>query len=183
MWIGIAGGSGSGKSTFAKQLAEGLPLPSSIISTDSFFKRPLPKMISPSSGKEYEDWNSPESLDIPRLLEAVKQRRMEEAGNAVTLVEGLSALYFPELRELFDLSIFIELDSDERMYRRIKRNMQMWGVSLQEVADYYLESAKYGEERYFLPTKRYADLVISGAAGFEKPISVVSAWVCSGLQK
>lgn len=176
--IGIAGGSGSGKSTFAKILAERLnPVKTVMISTDGFFRRPLPKMISPSSGREYEDWNSPESIDLEKVIEAVRQSRQEGDESQVVIVEGLSVLYFPELVEMMDLKIFIDLDSDERMYRRIKRNMKMWGVPMEEVADYYLASAKFGEERYFLPTRRKADLVFSGASDFSKPASVVEAWV------
>ena len=176
--IGIAGGSGSGKSTFAKLLAERLaPVKTAMISTDGFFRRPLPKMVSPSSGKEYEDWNSPESIDSGKLIETVRQSRREENDAQVVIVEGLSVLYFPELEELMELKIFIDLDSDERMYRRIKRNMKMWGVPMEEVADYYLESAKFGEERYFLPTRSKADLVLNGGRDFEKSLSVVEAWV------
>ena len=134
-------------------------------------------MISPSSGREYEDWNSPESIDLEKVIEAVRQSRQEGDESQVVIVEGLSVLYFPELVEMMDLKIFIDLDSDERMYRRIKRNMKMWGVPMEEVADYYLESAKFGEERYFLPTRRKAYLVFSGASDFSKPASVVEAWV------
>ncbi len=176
--IGVAGGSGSGKSTFAKLLVEKLrPIKTVLISTDGFFRRPLPKMISPATGREYEDWNSPDSIDSEKVIDAVRQSRLEASEAQVVIVEGLSVLYFPELLELLDLKIFIDLDSDERMYRRIKRNMAMWGVPMEEVADYYLEAAKFGEEKHFLPTKRNADLVLNGGSDFIKPALVVESWV------
>ena len=174
--IGIAGGSGSGKSTFAKLLAEKLqPLKTVSISTDGFFRRPLPKMISPVSGKEYEDWNCPESIDSRRLIETVEQARLE--GPQVVLVEGLSVLYFPELVKLLDLKIVIDLDSDQRMYRRIRRNMAMWNVSMEEVAEYYLEAAKWEEGKYYLPTRDKADLILNGGPDFGKTASIVACWV------
>lgn len=178
MIIGIAGGSGSGKSTFTNRLVEQIrPIQVHSISTDRFFKSELPKMISPSSGKEYDNWNSPDSIDFERLLETVQGHRSENMEQTVVIVEGLSVLYFPELRDMFDLSIFIELDSDERMYRRIKRNMRMWNISMEEVADYYLESAKFEEKKFFLPTKQYADFIINGSSDFRKQISVISSWI------
>lgn len=180
--IGVAGGSGSGKSTFVGQLQKALsPLQVCSISTDQFFRMPLPTMVSPSTGRVYEDWNSPDSIDKENLLETLTAQMSAEAGNDVILVEGLSVLFFEDLLKLMDLKIFIELDSDERMYRRIKRNMKMWGVSMEEVADYYLESAKYAEEKNFLPTKIKADLIINGNHNFEKTIGIIRAWIQTQL--
>lgn len=176
--IGVAGGSGSGKSTFARLLAEKLqPMKTVLLSTDGFFKHPLPRMVSPATGREYEDWNSPASIDREQLAASVRQSCLEGEKPQVVIVEGLSALYFPELLELLDLKIFIDLDSDERMYRRIKRNMGMWNVTMEEVADYYLEAAKFGEEKHFLLTRRNSDLIFSGNSDFLKPVAVVSSWV------
>ncbi len=180
--IAVAGGSGSGKSTFVQQLAEALREQSvkvCFVSTDSYFKHPLPKMISPLTGQEYEDWNSPESIDSAAFIAEVKAYAAGEKEADILLVEGLSVLYFSELLPLYHLKVFVELDSDLRMYRRIKRNMANWGVSMEEVADYYLEAAKFGEEKYFLPTKRQADLILNGASDFTKSTELLAAWVQS----
>lgn len=158
--IGIAGGTGSGKSTLAENLKKALSgLDIAVLSTDGFYKKELPSMVSPLSGKQYEDWNSPESFDILPMTEAV--RRELDAGHDALIVEGISVLYFPDIRDLLDLKLFVELDSDERMYRRIRRNMQ-WGLELDEVAQYFLESAKHMESRNFLPTRVYADIIVNG---------------------
>ena len=98
------------------------------------------------------------------------------------LVEGSSVLYFEELRKQFDLKIFLDLDSDERMYRRIKRNMAMWNASMEEVADYYLESAKFSEKKNYLDTKMYADLVLNGRSDHELSTDMIQAWVSSRLK-
>jgi len=180
--IGIAGGSGSGKSTFAKALADKLqPLKVENISTDHFFKMPLPTMISPSTGREVEDWNSPKSIDSDKFIETVRAFREGDSDVDVVLVEGLSVLYFEELLDFYDLKLFVELDTEERMYRRIQRNMKAWGVTMEEVADYFLEAAKFSEQRNFLWTKRRADLFINGGADFEMPVNIVSLWIQNKL--
>lgn len=176
--IGIAGGSGSGKTTFAKKLVAKMhDFKTVIVSTDSFFKKPLPKITSPVSGKIYDDWNAPNSIDLNKLLNKIEILCSEESDYDLIIVEGISTLYFQELLELFHLKIFIDLDSDERMYRRIKRNMKMWGVSLEEVAEYYLDAAKYAEQHNFLDTKKKADVIINGNSDFERPVELISAWI------
>lgn len=181
--IGIAGGSGSGKSTFAAQLVERLrPGKTLLLSTDQFFRPTLPQMISPRSGKTYDDWNSPASIDSEKLIRIMRQYRSNPTESMTVILEGLSVLYFPELLDLLDLKIFIDLDSDERMYRRIKRNMAMWNTPMEEIAEYYLEAAKYGEEKFFLPTKQKADFIINGGADFSVPLSVITAWIQSRMQ-
>ncbi len=176
--IGIAGGSGSGKSTFCQKLYEKLEKDRKVkmITTDQFFASELPKMISPATGKEYDDWNAPAAVNDEAVEHAVKEAQGEFD---VVLVEGSSVLYFDNLRKLFDVKIFIDLDSDERMYRRIKRNMAMWNASMEEVADYYLESAKFSEKKNYLDTKIYADLVLNGNSDHELSIAMISAWVAS----
>lgn len=182
--IGIAGGSGSGKSTFAKLLSEELyPLKTNILSTDCFFRFPLPQLVSPVSGKTYDDWNSPSSIDLEKLTDSVQKCLSASEEGTTVILEGLSILYFPELLELMDLKIFIDLDSDERMYRRIKRNMTMWNTPMEEIAEYYLEAAKYGEEKFFLPTKQKADLIINGRTDFSLSLSVVAAWIRTQLKQ
>lgn len=160
--VAIAGCSGSGKSTFTNLLKEDLKdLKVEVLGTDKFFNRPLPKMISPLSGLEYDDYNCPKSLNFPAYLEAVKELVSREDLDVVIL-EGLTVLYFPELRELEDLKIYMDLDPEIRMYRRIVRNMAAGRGSMEEIADFYLNSAKYSETKYFLPTKLQADIVLNG---------------------
>ena len=160
--VAIAGCSGSGKSTFTNLLKEDLKdLKVEVLGTDKFFNCPLPKMISPLSGLEYDDYNCPESLNFPAYLEAVKELVSREDLDVVIL-EGLTVLYFPELRELEDLKIYMDLDPEIRMYRRIVRNMAAGRGSMEEIADFYLNSAKYSETKYFLPTKLQADIVLNG---------------------
>lgn len=176
--VGIAGGSGSGKSTLCKLISERLPAYTiKTISTDNFFLEVLPKSISPVSGKEYDDWNLPTSINEQKLVKFVEQSIADAGANEIILVEGISVLYFESLRKLFTLKLFVDLDSDERMYRRIKRNIEMWNVSIDEVAIYYLEMAKHSERRYFLNTREYADIVLNGNWLSGAGLDVIITWI------
>ena len=160
--VAIAGCSGSGKSTLVNMLMEDLKDKNVVhLSTDKFFKRPLPKMISPLSNTEYDDYNCPESLNYEAYLAAAKET-VANTEYDVVLLEGLTVLYFPEIRELADLKIYLDLDAEIRMYRRIVRNIAAGRGTMDEIADFYLNSAKYSESSYLKDTKLQADLVLNG---------------------
>ena len=179
--IGIAGCSGSGKSTFAGLLADRLKeYRVRVVSTDAFFKRPLPSMISPVTGQEMADYNSPESIDSEALVRTVGELA-ESPDYDVVVGEGISMLYFSELRDLLDLKVFVDLDADERLYRRIRRNMQ-WGLQLEDIAGYFLKSAKFMENRNYLPTKTYADIIVNGYRLDGAAADMVVCWVKNMLE-
>ena len=160
--IAIAGCSGSGKSTFSQMLLEEFKdYKVELLPTDKYFNRTLPKMVSPLSNKEYDDFNCPGSLNFEKYYEDVKAT-CERDDLDIIILEGLTVLYFPELRELEDLKIFMDLDPEIRMYRRIVRNMKAGRGTMEEIADFYLNSAKYSENKYFIPTKIQADIVLNG---------------------
>lgn len=178
MFIGITGGSGSGKSTYCDLLSEALQeLNPVIVRTDQFFKWPLPKMISPLTNEELDDFNHPNSLHIEKLLSHLQAFKQSESQPQLILIEGIFTLQFEAIRELLDLAVFIELDSDERMYRRIKRNMTERGLELEEIGDYYVHAAKHREQAHVLPTKTYADLILNGNRLEGKAVDLVTGWV------
>ena len=176
--IAIAGCSGSGKSTLSQKLLNDLKddYRVELLATDRYFNRPLPKMISPLSGLEYDDYNCPESLNFEKYYEDVNALISRDDLDIVIL-EGLTVLYFPELLELEDLKIYIDLDPEIRMYRRIVRNMKAGRGSMEEIADFYLNSAKYSETKYFLPTKLNADIILGGHNFQKKAVSIVERYV------
>lgn len=161
--IGIAGGSGSGKSTFSALLKEELEseFKVKIMTADAYFKRPLPTMISPMTGAEMEEYNSPESVEYDRLYEDI-HTHMEDTDIQVLIVEGNGILYYEKLRTLMDLKIFMDLEIEHRMYRRIVRNIANGRGSMEDIAEFYLQSARFSEQKFFIPTKRYADIVLNG---------------------
>lgn len=176
--IGIAGGTASGKSTFCNLLVEELKeYRVEVIRTDKYFRRPLPKMIAPLTGEEHDDFNHPDSLDIDRFMVDFKSLLEEQNEIDIVIVEGLMVLYFEEIRRELDLKIFIQLDADERMYRRIKRNMEIMDWTMEEIADYYLDCVKYREKQYALRTNIYADIILNGNNLDGVASKVVASWV------
>ena len=181
MWvIGIAGGSGSGKSTMAEALQERLAKYGTVrlLHADHWFIRPLPKMQSPVTGQWMDDYNCPESIDYPAVIEAVKNEQEAD----ILILEGNGILYPKELRELLDLSIFLELPIEERMYRRIARNIKAGRGTMEEIASFYLESARFSEAKWLLPTVRYADLRLGGDNWQGKGLDVVEAFIARQLE-
>lgn len=180
--VGIAGGSGSGKSTFSHLLVKELQgFQVHVINTDQHFKKVLPKMKSPLSNLEYDDFNHPNSLDYDQLMGELDKLLNAKIKADIIIMEGIFALYFEEIRKLLDLKLFIDLDADERMYRRIKRNMKNWGVSMEEVATYYVEAAKHREMEFILPTKKFAEIIVNGNKLEGKALDVISGWIKNNL--
>ena len=162
--IGIAGPSGSGKSRFAKELAA--ELSGRIFSADSYFKSELPTMISPEDGKPYPDWNSPDSIDYGRLKADVLKEK--EAGpHPYLVVEGSLIYAIPDLKELFDYRIFVTARPETCLYRRIVRNMELFGQTAEAIGDYYLKCARHREAEFCWPTIQEADFVVDNDVSYE----------------
>ena len=107
--IGVSGGSGSGKSFFCKQFVKLYKKNEVIlICADRYFKNKLPKMISPLTQREYDDWNSLESVDYDALLVDLKKATKTSA--KIIIVEGVNIFSINKLREILQLKIFIDTD-------------------------------------------------------------------------
>jgi len=161
--IGIGGGSAAGKSAIAEELQRRLaPLTVQVINQDRYFRQgdDLPTHPAPN-GRIWRDHNHPDSFDFARLRDDVRRAREDEAG--VLVVEGILVLHDAELRGLMDLKLFVEADADERIVRRIRRNVG-WGYDLDGVCDFYLDSVRYRHREFCEPTRAHADLVIPGGA-------------------
>jgi len=160
--IGIGGGSASGKSAIAQRIRKRLaPLSVSIINQDRYFHSDdrVPRHTSPDGGRTWPDHNHPESFDLPRLRGDLADAR--EGSEDVIIVEGILVLYDPELRKLMDLKLFVEADADERIVRRVRRNLAR-GLGLDEICDFYLDSVRYRHREFCEPTREHADFVIPG---------------------
>jgi uridine kinase len=183
--IGIAGGSASGKSTFAEALTKALSHGEStclveVFHTDTYFhhdKLRGPSFWSTSAGEEQFDCNHPESADNARLLADLQTRATAPDAPQVIIIEGLMVLHVPTIRESMDLKLFIELDADERALRRLLRNMNR-GQEPSSIAAYYRECARVGHARYVEPSRIYADFIIRGDADFAQ----LSLWVATMIQ-
>lgn len=177
--IGIAGGTGSGKTTVVETLINQLQHDEvEVISQDSYYRD--------NSHLSYEErinlnFDHPQSIDFDLLCEHLAQLRAGEpipqpiysfkthnrTGDTiktiprkVVLVEGILIFTHPELRELFDIKLFVHADSDERLIRRLRRDIHERGRDLDEVLDRYQSTLKPMHNQFIEPTKKFADLII-----------------------
>jgi len=173
--VGIAGGSASGKSTFCNQLKESLvEYKLQVFHMDHYFKpenlRPYVK--SPLSEKMYIDDNHPDTIDLPKLRHDLSHAISENQVNVI-LVEGLLVLADVEICRQLDLKLFIECRADERIVRRLKRNMT-WGLTFDQISDVYLDMVRYRHDEFVEPSKWKADLILNGSSFSELSLSIIS---------
>ena len=160
--IGIAGGSGSGKTTIAKNLCERWSdLLVTIIGQDKFFKTSteMPHYYSTVNKEFKPSYNEPHSYEQNEMVSTCKN--LARCSSDILIIEGITVLWFEELRDLMDLKIYVDVDDDERIIRRIRRNMKNI-EDFDEIVDYYLESVRWQHLKYNKPTQSHADLIVSG---------------------
>jgi len=160
--IGIGGGSAAGKSAVAEELQRLLkPLHVCLINQDRYFLtgERLPQHAAPGGGRIWPDHNHPDSFDFPSLRRDLRAAREGEAD--VVVVEGILVLHDAPLRELMDLKLFVDADADERIVRRIRRNVA-GGHDLDGICDFYLDSVRCRHREFCEPTRSHADLIVPG---------------------
>ncbi|MBQ6849159.1 MAG: uridine kinase [Clostridia bacterium] len=178
--IGIAGGSGSGKSTFAKRLKEAFPNHVALISCDNYY---LPHDELPLEERAQLNYDAPEALEFDlmvRHLEALKNGQSalcpvydftrhtrsdavtEIESRPIILIDGILIFHDPALRACMDLKIYVETDADERILRRARRDMRERGRDLDSVIQQYLSTVKPMHNTYVEPTKVFADIILNG---------------------
>lgn len=180
--IGIAGGSASGKSTISGKLAEALSdLKVLELHMDSYFKAPeeRPCAAAPVTGRIYRDDNHPLTCDLPGM-----ERDLEEAAGSgryqVIIVEGLLTLWDQKIYDRLDLRLFVDCPADERIVRRLKRNMAR-GLSFDEIADVYLDMVRYRHNEYVEPTRWRADFIVNGSHFSPRALDMVVLYIRSAL--
>ncbi|WP_343485856.1 uridine kinase [Allomuricauda sp. d1] len=177
--IGIAGGTGCGKTTVVKQIVDELPKDTvGVISQDSYYND-LSHLTKEERGKV--NFDHPNSIDFELLIKHLKELRegksiekpkysfVEEtrldetetvSPRKVMIIEGILVLSNPELRELFDIKIYVHADSDERLIRRLQRDIKERGHDLEKVLHRYQTAVKPMHNQFIEPSKEFADLII-----------------------
>ena len=156
-----------------------------MIKSDHFFRNPLPKFTSPVTGLEEDDYNSPDSVDAARLIEAVRNG-MEDASCQVLIVEGILLFCHPGLLPLLGLKVFIDLDADVRMHRRVSRNTKGF-TRFENNNDpsfhfnNYLHFARFRDQMYTLPSKIHADLILNGYKLDGIAVDMLEMWIKSRI--
>lgn len=177
--IGIAGGTGSGKTTVVHQIMNELPEAEvGIISQDSYYKE--------TNHLSYDErvlinFDHPRAIDFELLVSHLRELKANKViqqpiysfvthnrtddtvtthPRKVMIVEGILILANPELRDLFDIKIYVHADSDERLIRRLKRDIAERGRDMEEVLSRYQKTLKPMHEQFIEPTKAFADIII-----------------------
>ncbi|MCZ8520312.1 MULTISPECIES: uridine kinase family protein [Paenibacillus] len=172
--IGIAGGTGSGKTTLSHVLAQGLDgYTVKVIHMDKYYHERRPVTAAAFSGKTYEDYNDPLAVNIDRVLEDLQHA---DTGEDVVIVEGFLAFHYPQLRERMDYKVYMDCQSDERLARRLGK-FSGERYSAEEVVREYLDLVRYRHDLYVEPTRWYADLVLNGSWKEQKGSRMLLEWI------
>lgn len=177
--IGIAGGTGSGKTTVVNQILNELPADEvCVISQDHYYND-----TSEMSYKERTkiNFDHPNAIDFDLLVEHISQLKNNEVidqpiysfithnrtkdtlkthPRKVIIVEGILIFNSKQLRDLCDIKIFVHADADERLIRRVRRDIEERGRSIEEVLSRYQNTLKPMHQQFIEPTKNYADMII-----------------------
>lgn len=194
--IGIAGGTGSGKTTVVKKIMAALKGEGvAVIPQDSYYNDNTHLTMEE---RRLINYDHPDAFDWTLLYEQISDlrngkpieqptydyitsNRMQETVHIepckVIIIEGIMALYRKDLRDLMDLKIYVDTDSDVRLIRNILRDTVERGRTAEMVINRYLEVLKPMHEEFIEPTKRYADLIIPEGGGNMQAIDIMKTYI------
>ena len=176
--IGIAGGTGSGKTTLMNNLIERFAGSVTVLSHDNYYRRNDHLSYEQRCLINYDEPAALETDLMARHLDALRHgetiqcpvydfaqhnrsdKTIEIAPKSVIIVEGILIFENKALRDLMDIKIFVDTDADVRLCRRIKRDVNKRGRSLESVLEQYQTTVKPMHEKYVEPSKKYANLVV-----------------------
>ena len=200
--IGIAGGSGSGKTTVVKAITEQLKERVTVIPQDAYYKD-----LSHYSAQQQRDHNfdHPDSIDFELLCEQLQQlkdgksveqpvysyitcsRSKEETVTVhpadVIIVEGILIFTCEKVREQMDIKLFVDADDDDRLMRVISRDILERGKTVDWVIERYTKTVKPMYLQFIEPSKRYADIIIPQGGHNKVAIDIISATIEKSLAK
>jgi uridine kinase len=200
--IAVAGGTASGKTTVANEILRRVGAEHIACIPHDAYYRDLSHL--PPSERAKVNFDHPDSLETDLLIQHVKDlragraveipvydftnhtrtqrtRRVEPA--RVILVEGILVFVEPELRELFDVKLYVDSDADERFIRRLRRDIEKRGRTVESVCEQYLGTVRPMHLEFVEPSKRYADVIIPGGGFNEVAIEMVAARVKGMLEE
>ena len=198
--VGIAGGTGSGKTTVVKKIIESLPKDEvSVLYQDSYYKDN--KHLSLEERRKV-NFDHPRAIDFELLKEHISELRkgnsieqpiysfvqhtrtadtIKTHPRKVMIVEGILIFNDKDLRDMFDVKIFVHADSDERLIRRVRRDITERGRTVDEVLSRYQTTLKPMHEQFIEPTKTYADLIIPNDRRNKVAIDVIISLIRNNI--
>jgi uridine kinase len=196
MIIGIAGGTGSGKTTVVRKIVESLPSGSvAVVSQDSYYKD---SSHMPWEERRAQNFDEPRAFDWELLRDHLSQLRSGRAidepiydfvtcsrmpetvriePHEVIILEGIMALVDPGIRDILDLKIFVDADPDERLIRVIRRDSVERGRTVDDLIDRYQRIIKPMHNLHIEPTKSYADLIVPQGGSNNVAIDVLRQYI------
>ncbi len=194
--IGIAGGTGSGKTTVVRKIAQALPPHCvAVVPIDSYYNDTT--VMTPEERKAI-NFDHPDAFDWKLLTEHVKKLKNGEAveqptysyiesnrqketihvePKPVIIIEGIMALHNKKLRDAMDLKIFVDTDNDVRLIRNIRRDVVERGRTVEMVLDRYEKVLKPMHEQFIEPTKKFADLIIPWGGENRTGIHILKTYI------
>lgn len=202
MIIGIAGGTGSGKTTVVRKIIESLPEGSvTVVSQDSYYKD---SSHMPWEERRAQNFDEPRAFDWHLLFEHLNMLREGKAveepvydyttcsrldktvhiePRKVIILEGIMALVDPSIREILDMKVFVDVDSDERLIRVIKRDVAERGRTVEDLIDRYQRIIKPMHNLHIEPTKAYANIIVPNAGENSVAIDVLREYIQRLIEK
>lgn len=199
--VGIAGGTGSGKSTVTRRLADALAGHAvGFIAMDAYY-HDLGRM--PMDERRRRNFDHPDAYDIDLLVEHLDLLRRGEAvevpvydfrkhersvdvtpvaASDVVVVDGILLLHDPRVRDLCDVKVFVDADADVRLARRIRRDMAERGRALDDILDQYLTTVRPMHDQFIAPTKEFADIIVPHGGHNDVAVELLLQYVLSRLR-
>jgi len=200
--VGIAGGTGSGKTTVVNRILERLPEDKvTILPQDAYYKdNSLLKM----EDRQEVNFDHPDSVEFPLLIEHLTQLKAGQAvqrpvysyltctrsedtiliePRPVTILEGILILTNEELRKLIDIKVFVDADADDRLSRVVSRDIQERGRSVNKVLERYDKTVKPMHLQFIEPSKRYADIIVPQGGNNHVAIDILTTIILERLKK
>jgi len=194
--IGIAGGTGSGKTTVVKRITKALPPHcAAVIPLDSYYNDTTSMT---TEERKAINFDHPDAFDWKLLTEHIKMLKNGEAveqptysyiesnrqketihvePKPVIIIEGIMALHYKRLRDMMDLKIYVETDDDVRLIRNIRRDVVERGRTVDMVLDRYEKVLKPMHEQFIEPTKKFADLIIPWGVDNKTGIHILKTYI------
>ena len=199
--VGIAGGSGSGKTTVVKRIMERLPEDDvAILPQDAYYFDN--SQLDPLARQEV-NFDHPDSLEFPLLIDHINKLRLGKnierpiytyitctrsdetismQPRKVVILEGILIFTHAPLRDLIDIKVFVDADADDRLGRIISRDIQERGRSVNKVLQRYEKTVKPMHLQFIEPSKRYADIIVPQGGNNLVAIDILSATILNKLE-
>lgn len=198
--IGIAGGSGSGKTTVVKAIVKQLGGKVTVIPQDSYYKD---SSHLPLEERQKINFDHPDAIDFKLLCQQIRELKQGKTveqpvysyivcersktetvtvePSEVMIVEGILIFTHKELRDQLDIKIFVDADDDDRVLRIISRDLVERGRTLDMAVEHYLDTVKPMHLQFIEPSKRYADIIVPQGGHNQVAIDVLSATIEKAL--